>query len=237
MSLSPEVSDVDISKLFEWRTDITILNSSGEELNAYMRLVGDAELNRARIKGLRASADLRKKLNNVNSDERIALVPSLDSIDKENIIELLIILNMSKYREPIEKEIRIPFPKEISSDASLEEREKYQKEIDDYPDKRMDMIKKALDKRVNSERKLYNKKSIEELLSEYEKLLISQMCEAEMNNTFIGYSIYFGTFKDEGFKYKLFESFDEYNNVPTYVKDQLFESYIKLQLGISELKK
>lgn len=238
MSITPEINDVDISKLFEWRTEVDIIDSEGnEKLHAYIRLVGDAELNRARIAGLRASAELRKKLKNENSDERIAFVPNIDDVEKENIIELLVILNMSNYTEEVEKTLKVPFPKEPVSDAPLEEKEEYQKEVDDYPDKRMEKIREAVGKRVDKERKLLNKKSIKELVSEYEKLLISQMCEAEMNNTFIGYSIYFGSFKDEDFKQKLFESYEEYDNLPTYVKDQFFKHYLDLQLGISDLKK
>jgi hypothetical protein len=237
MSITPEVNDVDISKLFEWRTEITVTASDGEEIKAFMRLVGDAELNRARVSGMRASAELRKKLKDKNSDERLAFIPILDTTEKENVIELLLILYMSMYREEVEKTIETPFPKEPASDAELEEKEKYQAEVDEYPVKRLEIIKKEINKRVNRERKLFLKKPLNELMDEYEKLVIDQMCQAEMNNTFIEYSIYFGTFKDEDFKNRLFNSYDEFKNLPTYAKEQFIDRYINLQLGITDLKK
>jgi len=237
MSITPEINDVDISKLFEWRTEITVKNTEDEEVIAYMRLVGDAELNRARVAGLRASAELRRKLKKEDSDERLAFIPILEITEKENIVELLLILYMPLYREEITSKINIPFPKEPASDSELEKREKYQKEIDDFPRKRLEIIEKELNKKVDTERKLLSKKSIKQLLIEYEKLVIDQMCQAEMNNVFIGYSIYFGTFKDKDFKKRLFSSYEEFENLPSYAKDQFIGKYIDLQLGMSDLKK
>lgn len=59
--MNAERNDVDIFRLFHWGKEVTIFDKYGNELtNVYMRLVGDAELNLARVFAIRRSAELRK---------------------------------------------------------------------------------------------------------------------------------------------------------------------------------
>lgn len=237
MTLSPEVNDVDISKLFQWREEKKIKDINGEEFTVYMRLIGDAELNRARVAGLRASGELRKKFKDINSDEYLAYVPDDESMELENLVELYLYLNMPNYRESIEKTTKIPFPKEVSSEATLEQKEKYQEEVDNYPNKRLEVIRKELDKKVEKERTLLNKKPKEYVIDLYKKLIINNMCESRLNTVFLGTSVVFATYKDNEYKERLFKSFDEFDNLPTFAKEQFIEAYIDLQINVTNLKK
>ena len=237
VNISPEVNDVDISKLFEWRAEVIINDINDNPTKLYMRLVGDAELNMARVAGLRASAELRRKFKDTNSDEYIAYIPDLEDIEKRNLIEFLVMLRMAAYREDASDKVRIPFPKEPKADDSLEKKENYQLRLDNYPTERENKVKIELDKIVKKEKAAMNRKSKEVMMEEYKKTLIDQMCESKMNSVFIGHSIFFGTYKDSEFKNKLFNSFKQFENLPIFAKEQFVEKYIDLQLGISDLKK
>jgi hypothetical protein len=237
MSITPEVNDIDISKLFCWKKKVEINGVSEKPITVYMRLIGDADLNRARVASLRASAELRKKFKDENSDEYLAYIPEMDNIEKENITELIIMLNMSEYRGAVENKVKVPFPKEPSANASLESKEKYQEKVDNYPTVKFNKIKEELQKFVDKERIALNKKNKEELMNLYKNLLVNQLCESKMNTAFIGYSIYFGTYLDDELTQRFFNSYESFENLPGYAKEQFIEEYINIQLGMSDLKK
>jgi len=237
MSMSPEVNDIDISKLFQWRKVVEITGINDEPTTVYMRLIGDAELNMARVAGLRASAELRKKFKDVNSDEYLAYVPDVESTEKENLIELLIMLDLAHYRELVEKKVRVPFPKEPKSDSTLEAKEKYQTAVDNYPNVRYEKIKIELDKLVKKEKVALNKETKEEIIEKYKTLVINKMCESKLNSVFVNKSVYFGTYRDENYTERFFNSYTEFENIPTYAKDQFIDKYLELQITMSDLKK
>ena len=131
--ISPEKNDVDISRLFNWNTKATIYGVDGiDTIELYIRIVGDADWNRARVKAMRASAELRKKLNDPDADEHLAYVPDKDNVDKDSLIHMMLILEMPDLRDQIIRDINIPFPKEPKDNASLEEMDKHQEEVDGF---------------------------------------------------------------------------------------------------------
>jgi len=123
------------------------------------------------------------------------------------------------------------------TESSLEDKENYQIEVDLYDKKRQSVIKTKIEEFIDSNRKQLNTLTKTKILKQYFDTLINSLCESEMTNTFIGYSIYYGAYKEKEFKTRVFTSFDEYDNLPTYVKSQLIKAYTNLQLGIVNLKK
>jgi hypothetical protein len=77
-----EKNDVDISKLFKWGTSTTVQTPRGDAI-VWMKILGDADVNKARIYALRRSAEMRAKMVDLDSDERIALLPPLDTTNKQ----------------------------------------------------------------------------------------------------------------------------------------------------------
>lgn len=234
---SLERNDIDISKLFSWSGKFTIQNRFGTDVSdVYIRLVGDAELNRARIYGLRKSKELRKVLRNKNSDEYLAYIPDIDTLDKEQILELLVIMNVQSKTLDVARDINIPKPKEPSSDASLEEQENYQDAIDNYPELREKMIKEELVKLSEKVREKLQNLSKDELFKEYESEIINKICEIEMVTKFRQMCVYFGCYKDAALKVRLFDNFEQYENLPSDIKEQLDEYYMSLEIGGEDLK-
>jgi len=237
MTNPAERNDIDLSKLFTWGREFELLGRNSESLGkVYIRLVGDADLNRARIYALRKSRELRDKLNTPGSDERLAYIPEINSEDRDILIETLISFSLRELTGKVVSDTKVPLPKELKSNATLEQQEKHQKEVDDYPVKRDKEVRKNLEKEISTLRSDLNKKSTEVLLKEYEKLVINQYCENEMLFRFKDACIVFGAYKDEDYTERLFDSLEVYDNALTEIKTQLSTFYTSLDINMDELK-
>lgn len=237
MAMSPEKNDVNIRELFEYRKPVTLYGNKGKKMKVYMRVIGDSEVNKARVKALRNSRELRTNLKDETSDEYLAYVPDLSEADKERLVEITLLTKLRQISRGVVEDIEVPLPKELPSDATLEEQEEHQKEIDDYPKKREEIVKEEIAKRSDKERKELLKKSREELEKEYKQSLINELCENELSRTFYDYVVYYSLYKSDDYKERVFSSFEEFNSLPSEVKDLLLEEYRKLELGMDDLKK
>jgi len=238
MGIVPEKNDVDISKLFSWGQDVKITDDNGVEImGCYIRLIGDADINRARVYALRNSAELRRRLKDPFSDEHLAYIINKDDVEKPNLIQAFIGLRGKEEAEKFAKEINLPFPKEPTSDASLEDQEKYQLELDSYPNRVTAELEKKVRAVLEVEQERLKKKSKDELYTDYQILFINDICEKTMYEDFKLACVYYGTFKDSTCNTKLFSSLEDVSNLPTTIKDQFIEGYASLELSSDFLKK
>jgi len=236
MSISPERNDISISKLFQWFKNFSI-NYEGNLLEGYIRLIGDAELNRARVFSLRKSRDLRNKLKDLESDERLAYIAEQDSMEKEGLVEYTLFTMTNSLAQDIYKEITIPFPKEARSDSKLEKQESYQTEVDAYPAKFDAEFRRLLDKKLEKERERLSTLDMDILYKEYVTTTINYLCDMEVNRKFKEISTFLGLYKDNTLSEPLFDSFDDFDNLPTDLKESLVSEYQGLEIGVEELKK
>lgn len=233
---SIDKSDVDISKLFTWGKKFEITSNTGK-IDVYIRLIGDEDLNKARVYALRKSSELRKKLKEKDSDERLAYIPDIEYYDKDLLVEQLVLFRVKELATEAVSELQFNIPKEPDSRAGLEEQEKYQELIDKFPEEREVQIRKHIEQRVDKERELYKSKSLEELYRELERSLINQACESEMVIRFREMCTYFGTYSDEKFKKRFFSNLEQFSNLPSQIKNELMDSYLTLEISGEELKK
>lgn len=235
----PEKNDVDVSRLFHWGSKFAIFDSYGKEIeNIYIRLVGDAEINRSRVFAIRKSADLRKLLKTEDTDERIAFVSSIyDLDDKSDVINYILLLSTKKFTQDVMRDVDLPMPKEPKSTADLEDFEEYQKAVDNYSERRMQRINDEVLKLIESYRLELLEKPIEQLKKLYERNMIDELCEKEMVTKFRDMCVYFGCYKDDKFKERYFTNFDEFDNLPSEIKEQLINYYGSLEINVEELKK
>lgn len=236
MPKSIDKSDVSIEKLFNWGKKYE-LEYRGKKFNTYVRLVGDAELNRARVFALRRSTEMRRKLRDENSDERMAFIPSFDVTSKEEIINGLLVVRTREYTMEAFREIKFNLPKEPDSDDTLEAREKYQKTVDDYPEERDKKIREYVNDRLEKDRKKLEKSTKETLYNDLISGLINQICETEMVNSFREMCTFYGTYKDENYSKRLFDTFEQFSNLPSDIKTQFINFYFELDMDIEDLKK
>lgn len=230
--ITPEANDVDISKLFNYKKAVEIGG-----LKVYLRLVGDAELNIARVKALRASAEMRKKLKDKNSDEYLAYIGDREFLNRDQLITMILVLKTKEFADDASKEVNVPFPSEPSEEATLEEQENYQQIVDSYVDRVRKEVSEYINNRIEKEKENLEKLSDDELFSIYESLQINQICENEMIRVFMEYCTYFGSYQDKKYTKRLFKSYDEFSNLPKEVKEKFLEEYNSLSIEPDELKK
>ena len=238
MSSNIDRNDVDISPLFSWSKKFDVVTKEDEVLmSVYMRLLGDADLNRTRVSALRNSAEMRRKLKDENSDERLAYLPQIDQMNEEQLVNIILVLSMRDITKEITKNLKIRPPKVPRSDATTEKQEKYQAEVDAYDGKRQKEIKKTLEKELETKRVGLLAKAKEDLYTNYISLMINELCEQEVMKTFREYSAYLGAYKDEDLRERLFPSFEDFANLPSDLKAQFVTAYQSLEMSGDDLKK
>lgn len=237
--IHPERNDVKIEKLFAWGKQFTIYGLyNKEQLDVHIRLVGDSDLNKSRTFAIRKSADMRKKLKTEDTDERVAFISSVYEIEsKEDLIELITSLKIKDFAQDAYKEVKVDFPKEPKSDAKLEEIEKHQTLVDAFDEVRSTKINEYIFGKISEYRTQLEPKTIEQLKLDYEKLSINSICEQEMYKSFREHCVYSSCYRDEEYKIKLFESYDEFANLPSEVKEQFLDNYAMLEIDMDTLKK
>jgi hypothetical protein len=231
-----EKNDVNISNLFQWGAKMTLATPRGD-VEVWMKIVGDASINRARVYALRKSADMRKKLKDLESDERIAMIPELDVESKEATVEFLLTLRIREITDLAIPNVKITYPTEPESTASLEEQEQFQATVDSFPAYVEDLTQKEVEKEVEKERKRLSKLSVEDLEKLYISTMIDKITENEMYQAFQDKTVYYACFTDDTYKVPLFSSFDDYLDLPTEAKTKLADFYGTLSLDIDTLKK
>lgn len=234
--LNPELNDVELKPLFSWFGRHEITDSNGNTFDVYIRLVGDVEINRARVFALRKSAELRKLLKTEGTDERIGLIEGLSPDSKDGFIAGIMFRKAQELYLDAVKEVRVKTPKEPSS-ADLEAQEKYQLEVDSWQDRYNKALNDWVTPRYEKYMNLLSSKSENDIRQEYESIIIKSVCDNTFQSKFKEMCTFFGTFKDEEMKQPFFESFEEFENLRSDVKKQFIEFYSALDLSNDDLKK
>jgi hypothetical protein len=220
--MNVEKNDVDISRLFNWGKVFEITNSSGEsEALVYMKLLGDADVNRARVYALRKSAEMRKELSDPNSDIRWATIRQIDVLSEEDLVNYILIFSMREITNDALRTVDIPSPKPPKSNSKLATLEKYQKEVDEYPAKKADAVNKYIQKEVEKLKKFLLSETKEVLYKKYVNTLIDEFCEREALKAYGDMECYLGCFKDDEYKEHFFSSFEEFDNLDEKQKVEL----------------
>ena len=233
-----ERNDVNISKLFNWGRVYEVTNSDNEvEALVYMKVLGDADVNKARVHAIRKSADLRRKLSDLNSDERVIFIKPMDALELEDLYNLITVFSMREISNDAYKNVNVKKPVPPKSNASLAKMEKYQKEVDEYPGLFREAVEKQMKVEVDKLLKVLKTESKESLYKRYVSTLTDELCEQEALNSYRNIEVYLGCYKDDEYKELFFSSFDEYDNLPAEVKADFRAAYDRLDIRVDELKK
>src|SRR5690606_14682432 len=132
------------------------------------------------------------------------------SLNKEELVDLIVAYNTRELATNLLGEIQVPYPKEPKGDATLEEQEEYQRQVDGYSKKFEEAFKPQLIRRVESLKKSLDKLSLEELTKAYERDLIKEACNLRHFETYREWCILFGTYQDKDMTTRLFESYEQF---------------------------
>ena len=233
-----ERNDVDINKLFNWGKVFVFQDGQGnDEALIYMRLLGDADVNKARVYALRKSAELRRELSDKDSDMRWATIKDIDALTEDDLVNYILIFSMREIQNNALRSVDVPFPKQPKSNARLATLEKYQKEVDEYPSKKAEAVAKVMHKEVEKLKKELLSEGKETLYRKYVNTLIDEFCEREALRAYSDMEVYLGCYRDDNYTDKFWPTFEQFDNLLTEQKTIVKEAYGKLSLGSDELKK
>jgi len=238
---SADKNDVDIAMLFRWKTEAEISDPiTGERYKIYIRLVGDADLNKAKVYGYRTSAELRKKLRDTSSDERLSFIAEMaDYQNKDLLIQTIILLETPEIFNDAMKEATedVVEPKEPKTDSTQEKWEQYQEKVDRFEKEFQDKIEDIMSTIQAKEQKRLLEYSIEDLHELYLNITINRLCEEAFQNAYYDMCVYLGIYTDDVCTKRAFNNLDEYLNSHPKLKIDLRAKYRDLEIGIDLLKK
>jgi len=236
--MNVEKNDVDISKLFNWGTvfEYGLPDAEIKDL-IYMRLVGDEDMNRARVYALRNSRLKRRTLLDDSTDDNIALIPESGEYTVEQLLNMIAMFSMRDITRDAVRQVKVKIPKSPSEDAPLEEQEEYQYRLDSYNTKLESKRLKFVNKKISEIKDRLKSIPEDEIYTTYRKKLVDEFCEVESLNSLKEALVYFGTFRNSDYTDKYFDSIEQIRNLPSKVKIQFITAYQSIEIGGEELKK
>lgn len=235
---SVDKNDVDIKKLFVWKKSYDILDSMGKEkLTVWFRVVGDADLNKARASALRKSAQVRKEFKDENSPTYLTYFPDFSDFTKEDLIKLVMAASTTPITRLALQEVVTPYPIEPSSESDLEAQENFQKEVDEWGNKRSTDLQTFITDEFTKLEENLKLQSEEYLIKEYKRLIVAEVCENEMIKEFRELCVFYSCYKDEELTERLFDTFEDFSNLPEFYKKQFVELYREMEISTDDLKK
>ncbi len=236
--MNVEKNDVNVSKLFEFSRKFTLTGIDETEFITHVRLIGDEDLNRVRVHAIRESSKLRKNLYNKRWEDREAYLPDISSYNKEKIVNVVNSLGLQDITDKAIKKIDIDLsrPKDLDSEPTLIQQEEHQAKVDAWPELFNKAVTDIVTVELEKERKKLNKVTKKRLLEFYEEALIEVSCNQILNTRFTEESTFMGIYLDENFNVRVFETFEEFLNVPSKLKEILLTNYRSLELSSQDLK-
>jgi hypothetical protein len=231
---------MDISKLFKWKKEYTIvgvngeplLNSEGEEIRVYLRVIGDNDLDRARKYALQQTRKLRASYQKDSAQ----ILPDFDEFSVEALATLIVLNEASTIYKEAERETTIKFPTNKDT-FDIEDAENYVKERDEYFENLVVKVDEEAQKLLNQRMEYYKNLSHEDLKSRAEKSYINKIIEGDLSKLSNDAILYFSVYEDEECTKKIFESIDDVRSAAPMLKEQLYTEYSKLVLTDLDLKK
>lgn len=225
-----------LDRLYGWSAELELKDTKGETFTkVYQRVIGDAALEDSRKKALIASRKLRLSLKDKTSEDYfIHIAPLLDLTRDEKLVTLTN-AKYSQFRTLAFSSVEKTTLPELESEATQEEQEEHlakEKELNDsYYDEVFKKVNELVAKfKVDSEAK-----SDDAINQELIAATIESMCQDRMVSVFHEMCAYQGTFKDKNFSKQAF-TLDEFYNLLSYIKVQVVEGYMSLELGADDLK-
>lgn len=234
---------ISIKELFTYKKEVTLRNKDDKEVaKCWVRLLGESDLNAAfraaRIESTRKREAYRDHSTEDFKDE---IAPVAD-LTREELTTMILGARQNRFRSQafvkinreelpkIEEIAQEPDAPELEDQEILdkrleEQREKYDKQIDEYVNTRMVEARAELDAKTDEE-------ILAEAQLEMSNILPLQAFYVAVN----AYKAYLGTYEDEACKKRVFTSIEDFDNADASLKTQLIEAYNELEIGADDIK-
>jgi hypothetical protein len=239
-----------LTNLLKWHKQIIIKDEKGliirdqnnNPIQMYMRVIGDKDLEDAMLKARFASAQLRKELANLESEQYLANVAVFSEATKEQCIEMIVqgrAANWAGEAFSVVKMPDLPEIKEIAIDPdapTLEELEKLDNAIFEVNTKYQKELALYVESREKGLRTELKDLPLEELQERAKNEVIIVMAVSTYLDTLADEKIWRSVYQDEEFTIPEFNGIEEFQNLHSFLKDQLRQEYSSLEQGLDEIK-
>jgi hypothetical protein len=240
-----------IADLLRFRSEVTltypntekpILDDKGKPVVVYLRLIGDDDLEKSHKLARLSSSEIRAQLRDPATDlYRDRVAPIIDE-SRETCIEIIKSARASNLdaeaRSAVERP-NLPDIEEFAIDPdapTLEEQEKLDAESEALEAKYQEDIKDYIAVKTNQIADELSQLSDEEISAQAAIEIVNITALAEFFNELMVQKIVRGAYTDKTYKEKAFDSFEEFRNSDKWIKDQLINGYLKLEIDPDQLK-
>ena len=231
---------MDISKLFKWKKEYTLVDSQGnpvvdeddKEITVYIRVIGDNDLDEAKKFALRESRKLRNKYR--ASPEEI--LPDMDELTSTELATLVTLNEASFLYKQAERETTLPYPNSTNS-LHIEDEEIYLEKLDSYFEDLIIAVDERAQKLFIETKAKYESMPIDRLRTRARNTYIDKIVEAEIVKFYNDAILFYAIYEDEACEKRVFSDIDDVRNTSRLLKEQLYTEYSKLVLTDLELKK
>jgi len=229
--------------LLRWKKEIEIKDPQGNVIDtAYMRIIGDYDLQESFRLARIASTKRRAILRDTTSDEYQDEVSVLDEANLEQCLEIIGASRNSQFEAEATSATVVPDLPEIEEIAvdpdapTLEEQEQldakisvlnaeYQKQIEEYVETKKTELHATLEAMSLEQVRELAKEEISNVLA------LGAFMDA-LNNE----RVWRATYVDKLYKERAYDSVEEFKNASSFIRAQLIEAYQQLEIGPDELK-
>jgi len=226
-----------LSKLFRWHRKVEIREGDKVLETVYVRLVGDAEFQEAKIAALKRSKQLRTQLRNKDSNDYQASFSDLDSLTRDELTMGITFGEIPDYRD--EGLLTLPEREvpELPDNPTLEQQEEHETKLEELQAERAKTLTEFIEKRAEERKEEIGKvEDIDKLREMYVHSVINMKCSEEFTRAFREYQVFKGTFADNKFKTLAFDDFDDFDGCAPQLKSQLISAYVSLEMTGEDLK-
>jgi hypothetical protein len=232
-----------LQNLLRWKREVPIKDRKGEVVETvYMRIIGDADQQEAYRIARIESSKLRASLKDTTSERYLDQVEALNEANEEQckaIIDVALdntftqeaFANVERPEEPRIAEIA------VDPDApTLEEQEKLDAAVEKADlDYRKAITEYVEQKKIELEARL-STLPIEELREEAKRETTSVLALGEFLQRSQDEKVWRGTYDDAKLKDRSFGGYEDFNQLDSFIKEQLREAYLELETDPETVK-
>ena len=219
-----------------------ILDDKGEPVVAYVRIIGDHDLQEAYKAARVASAKARKALRDKRTIDYREKIEVWDDSTKEECIQIIKAARHNDYLGEAMMAIErpeLPTIEEFAKDPdvpSLEEQEKLDAAIEEVDREYKAKMEEYIQTKSTELDSILAKKKLEELRNEAKEFAADVRAMEVFMEELNEQKVYRSVFTDRVCREPAFEDIDEYKNTARPIKLQLMEAYKDLEANPEDIK-
>lgn len=232
-----------ISELLRWKTEYEIKGPSNEALKkVWLRVIGDEDLTEAFKQARVASSKKRIALRDPQSSDFIDEVLPLEMASREDWIAIISASKSAEFQSEAYAVVERDDRPEIEEVAVIPDAPKLEEQ--EILDSRIDEVQKDYEQRLQEyiENKNTELQAIlaalpdEELLKEAQQEVSNVIPFRIFLEELNAQKIYRACYEDKDCKVRSFDTVDEFKNTHSIIKEQLIDTYNKLEISPDTVK-